>query len=74
MLTRLGLAGFGKSYGVIAAKAAAPVVTAAARLTRLGLGGPAANYGIFAAKAAAGGDGSVATIDFITMARRRGRR
>jgi hypothetical protein len=71
VITRLGLGGPGITYGVIAAKSAAAVVTVAARITRMGMGGPAANYGAFGAKSAADSSGS---FDFIVMARRRGRR
>lgn len=68
MRTRLALGGPGASYGTFTAKTAVPV-----RLTRLGLGGPGADYRLFTAKAEAD-DGEAGSFDFITIARRRGRR
>lgn len=65
--TRLGLGGPGASYGTFTAK------VAAVRITRLALGGPGANYGEFSAKADAGGV-AAGTFEFLTIARRRGRR
>jgi hypothetical protein len=71
--TRLGLGGPGTSYGTFTPKAASLTVTPAVRITRLALGGPGAKYGEFSAKADAGGV-AAGTFEFLTIARRRGRR
>jgi hypothetical protein len=71
MTTRLGLGGPGTSYGTFTAKASATIP--AVRITRLALGGPGANYLEFSAKASADA-GAAGTFEFLTIARRRGRR